>query len=144
MKWTTDKPKVPGWYWCEWRSTPYFSRGGPYPIEVRETNSGLIAHIPTGDDRGFFPYQVCGFWALWSDAPISFPTEQWYDYKDPVRKNIRLAAKAAEGWSGPTYDPVKADLQAAAMNNAADDGIDRTPSPDKPFPPWLSEGKGNP
>ena len=71
MKWTTETPTEPGWYWCD---SEMFRK--PKPV--------LIQAVPTGDERGTVLMLGAGeggyldAWALepgirWSDEPIALP-----------------------------------------------------------------------
>ena len=64
MKWTTDKPTVPGWYW--WRSD---SKRGPIVVNVYRLSKIWCCSFP--DDEPCPVNYAKGEWA----GPIAEPEE---------------------------------------------------------------------
>jgi hypothetical protein len=60
--WTTDPPKVEGWYWTK---SKLFDK--PFVVDVRETGLGLGAFIT--NDKGRFPLDVFTHWL----GPLPIP-----------------------------------------------------------------------
>lgn len=66
LRWTTEPPTTPGWYWCD-RGEPFRSRGdGVVVVEVCRMPDGSLQHIPVG---GSGCYVRCDQTLNWCPIP---------------------------------------------------------------------------